>query len=120
MHDDEEEPDPAAEIQAEIDAETTNGAWRAIDGRFWELPNRPLADADRKKRRKLTKIVIGLLPRAASGDPTAALQAIRLLRPHLAELEHEAIALAKSSGWSWRHIAEELGISRSAAQRRFR
>jgi hypothetical protein len=104
--------------------ETINGAWRAVDGRFWELPTRRFhadgrREPDHRALRGLSEEAIKLLRFAESVDPSVALAAIRGLRRKLDELEHEAVALARSYRWSWREIANSLGLSRSAAHDRF-
>jgi hypothetical protein len=55
---------------------------------------------------------------AAASGPTEALRTIALLRRHLETLEAEQVDAALKTGYSWRLIAEALGISRQAAHRR--
>jgi hypothetical protein len=52
--------------------------------------------------------------------PLAALQAIAELRPQLAELEQAAVRTAREKGATWEEVATALGITRQAAQMRFR
>jgi predicted transcriptional regulator len=52
--------------------------------------------------------------------PLAALQAIAELRPQLAELEQVAVRVAREKGATWEEIATTMGITRQAAQMRFR
>ncbi len=52
--------------------------------------------------------------------PLAALQAIAELRPQLAELEQVAVRAAREKGATWEEIATTMGITRQAAQMRFR
>jgi DNA invertase Pin-like site-specific DNA recombinase len=52
--------------------------------------------------------------------PLAALQAIAELRPQLAELEQAAVQTAREKGATWQEIATAMGITRQAAQMRFR
>jgi DNA invertase Pin-like site-specific DNA recombinase len=52
--------------------------------------------------------------------PLAALQAIAELRPQLAELEQAAVQAAREKGATWQEIATAMGITRQAAQMRFR
>ena len=52
--------------------------------------------------------------------PLAALQAIAELRPRLAELEQAAVQAAREKGATWEEIATAMGITRQAAQMRFR
>jgi hypothetical protein len=91
-----------------------NGAMRAYDGRFWRNPEHH--DSDTQK--KLNKNVAQLLARAMNGDPTIALQAVAALKRRVEDLEADAVALAKSLGWSWRDVGDVLGMSRSGAQKR--
>lgn len=52
--------------------------------------------------------------------PLAALQAIADLRPRLADLEQAALQAARQKGATWEEIATAMGITRQAAQMRFR
>jgi hypothetical protein len=52
--------------------------------------------------------------------PLAALQAIADLRPRLADLEQVALQAARQKGATWEEIATAMGITRQAAQMRFR
>jgi hypothetical protein len=52
--------------------------------------------------------------------PLAALQAIAELRPQLAEMEQAAVQAAREKGATWEEIATAMGITRQAAQMRFR
>jgi hypothetical protein len=100
----------------EEDLETTNGAWRAVDGRFWELPHKRVPAPGAEDHLTLVR----LLTRAQNGNPIVALQAVVALRRRVSQLERFAVELAKSSGWSWRDVGDILGLSRSAAHRRYR
>ena len=64
----------------------------------------------------------GDLLRRAIGteDPDDALRAITLLRGELDRLERDAVACARVAGASWSTIADALGITRQAAQKRHR
>jgi len=64
----------------------------------------------------------GLLRRAQRYQelPLASLQAIAELRPQLAELEQAAVQAAREKGATWQEIATAMGITRQAAQMRFR
>jgi hypothetical protein len=55
---------------------------------------------------------------AATDGPTEALRAIALLRSRLDELEAEQVDAALKTGYSWRLIAEAIGVSRQAAHRK--
>jgi len=52
--------------------------------------------------------------------PLASLQAIAELRPRLADLEQAALQAAREKGATWEEIATAMGITRQAAQMRFR
>ena len=60
------------------------------------------------------------LARAASrlGDPAAGLTAVRELRRRLDTLEAAHVDQAIESGWSWRQVAEVLGVTKQAAHAR--
>jgi hypothetical protein len=57
------------------------------------------------------------LARAASrlGDPAAGLTAVRELRRRLDTLEAAHVDQAIDAGWSWRQVAEALGVTKQAA-----
>jgi hypothetical protein len=55
---------------------------------------------------------------AATEGPTEALCALAHMRRRLDDLEAEQVDAALKTGYSWRLIAEALGISRQAAHRR--
>lgn len=65
---------------------------------------------------------VGDLLRRAIGteDPDDALRAITLLRGELDRLERDAVACSRVAGASWSTIADALGITRQAAQKRHR
>jgi hypothetical protein len=60
------------------------------------------------------------LARAASrlGDPEAGLTAVRELRRRLDTLEAAHVDQAIEAGWSWRQVAESLGVTKQAAHAR--
>jgi hypothetical protein len=60
------------------------------------------------------------LARAASrlGDPAAGLTAVRELRRRLDTLEAAHVDQAIEAGWSWREVAEALGVTKQAAHAR--
>ena len=60
------------------------------------------------------------LARAASrlGDPEAGLTAVQELRRRLDTLEAAHVDQAIESGWSWRQVAETLGVTKQAAHAR--
>lgn len=55
---------------------------------------------------------------AAATEPTAALRTVALLRRHLDAVEAAQVDAALKTGYSWRLVAEALGVSRQAAHRR--
>ena len=65
---------------------------------------------------------LGDLLRRAVGteDPDDALRAITIFRGELDRLERDAVACARVAGASWSTIADALGITRQAAQKRHR
>jgi hypothetical protein len=52
------------------------------------------------------------------GDPEAGLTAIRELRQRLETLEAAHVDQAIEAGWSWRQVAEALGVTKQAAHAR--
>jgi Clp amino terminal domain, pathogenicity island component len=60
------------------------------------------------------------LARAAArlGDPQAGLTAVRELRRRLKTLEAAHVDQAIEAGWSWRQVAEALGVTKQAAHAR--
>ena len=60
-----------------------------------------------------------LISRDWRDDPLAALAALRTASTDAAELELQAVALARARGASWEAIGEALGVSRQAAWERF-
>jgi hypothetical protein len=62
-----------------------------------------------------------LLRRAVStDDPDDALRAITVLRGELDRLERDHVSCARVAGSSWSAIADALGVTRQAAQKRHR
>lgn len=56
---------------------------------------------------------------AAGRDPAAGLRAVRALRELADRLEALQVANAREQGWSWRHIADALEVSRQAAHKKY-
>jgi hypothetical protein len=52
---------------------------------------------------------------AISGDPATGLRAVAALRRLLDSLEQIQVDNARRHGWSWREIAEALGVTKQAA-----
>ncbi|HET7683701.1 MAG TPA: helix-turn-helix domain-containing protein [Marmoricola sp.] len=62
---------------------------------------------------------VGDLATAASqADPAVGLRAVRALRRLQEELEASQVASARAQGWSWREIADVLGVSRQAVHKK--
>lgn len=56
---------------------------------------------------------------AASGDdPTAGLRAVRSLRELADRLETLQVHRARSLGWSWQQIADQLGVTKQAVNKK--
>lgn len=53
-----------------------------------------------------------------SNDPASGLAAVVHLRREVEALEVEQVRVALAAGWSWRRIAESLGVSKQAAHRK--
>jgi DNA-directed RNA polymerase specialized sigma24 family protein len=51
---------------------------------------------------------------AISGDPATGLRAVAALRRLLDSLERIQVDNARGNGWSWREIAEALGVTKQA------
>ncbi|PKV93950.1 HTH domain-containing protein [Amycolatopsis echigonensis] len=58
------------------------------------------------------------LAAAEAGETAEALRAIANLRKLINELEVIHVRNARSQGWSWGEIAEELGVSKQAVHRK--
>lgn len=69
---------------------------------------------------KLTRMTtFADLDRAVHGaDPDAALRAVARLRRLVEQLEAEQVAAARRAGWSWRDIAERLGVTKQTVHRK--
>jgi hypothetical protein len=62
----------------------------------------------------------GLLTRAAAlHDPFRGLEGVRDLRKHLDRLEALHVENGLRAGWSWRQVAQGLGLSKQAAHRKY-
>lgn len=55
---------------------------------------------------------------ARLGDPAQGLAAVTALRREVEALEVEQVRHALGAGWSWRRIAEALGVSKQAAHKK--
>ncbi len=51
---------------------------------------------------------------SASTDPAVGLRAVASLRALLHSLEELQVENARARGWSWREIADALGVSKQA------
>ncbi|MFI5753820.1 helix-turn-helix domain-containing protein [Streptomyces sp. NPDC051569] len=59
-----------------------------------------------------------LAERAGDRDPRVGLRAVAALRRLLERLESVQVRSARTQGWSWQEIADELGVSRQAAHKK--
>lgn len=57
---------------------------------------------------------------AANADPGVGLRAVAALRKVLERLEALQVDNARSLGWSWQAIADELHVSKQAVHRKHR
>ncbi len=55
---------------------------------------------------------------AAGNDPGRGLAAVAALRRLVERLEGLHVRSARSRGWSWQDIADELGVSRQAVHKK--
>ncbi|GMA22608.1 hypothetical protein GCM10025864_03670 [Luteimicrobium album] len=55
---------------------------------------------------------------AVSDDPAVGLRAVRSLATLAERLEALQVGRARSLGWSWQEIADELGVSRQAVHKK--
>jgi FixJ family two-component response regulator len=53
-----------------------------------------------------------------SRDPAVGLAAVAALRALLESLERLQVSNARARGWSWRQIADALGVSRQAVHKK--
>src|SRR5881397_1458439 len=56
---------------------------------------------------------------AALHDPSEGLAGVRALREHLDRLEALHVENGLRAGWSWREVAQGLGLSKQAAHRKY-
>ncbi len=73
--------------------------------------------ADPAYSKRITKALAAL---AEVPDPMARLDAIRKVREAVERLEQEAAEAARADGATWKRIGELYGVSKQAAQQRFR
>ncbi|MGZ5291801.1 MAG: helix-turn-helix domain-containing protein [Actinomycetota bacterium] len=55
---------------------------------------------------------------ASARDPRTGLRAVAALRKLLEQLEALQVQNARSQGWSWQDIADELRVSRQAVHKK--
>ncbi len=55
---------------------------------------------------------------AGNADPKIGLRAVAALRKLVEQLEALQVRSARSAGWSWQDIANELGVSRQAVHKK--
>jgi 16S rRNA G527 N7-methylase RsmG len=63
---------------------------------------------------------VDLASDATSADPAVGLRAVAALRTLLERLEALQVDNARSSGWSWQAIADELQVSKQAVHKKHR
>jgi hypothetical protein len=56
---------------------------------------------------------------AGDSDPRVGLRAVAALRKLVEQLESLQVRNARSVGWSWQDIANELGVSRQAVHKKY-
>lgn len=66
------------------------------------------------------RIAKALAALAEVPDPMARLDAIRTVREAVERLEQQAAEAARADGATWKRIGELYGVSKQAAQQRFR
>jgi 16S rRNA G527 N7-methylase RsmG len=66
------------------------------------------------------KEAVDLATDAADADPAVGLRAVAALRKLLDRLEALQVDNARSLGWSWQAIADELDVSRQAVHKKHR
>jgi hypothetical protein len=100
--------------------ETVNGAMRAYDGTFYELPERRIhGPRPDHRQRLLIENIRYLAKRAGNAQPERALAAIHALKKSVSELERETVLIFHSHGVSWRTIAHHMGSTAATVHRRF-
>jgi hypothetical protein len=55
---------------------------------------------------------------AGSRDPKVGLRSVAALRRLLEQLEGLQVHNARDQGWSWREIADELGVTKQAVHKK--
>lgn len=66
----------------------------------------------------MTSIAPELVHNAGSQDPQEGLRAVAALRRLLEQLEVLHVDRARTLGWSWQEIAEELGVTKQTVHRK--
>lgn len=94
-----------------------DGWFAQAEGRVFLTDGRRPVDPKIVRRR--ADVVARLASRAGSDVPALGLESLRALRYQTDRLELEAIAYARSLGWSWRSIADSLGVSKQVLHRRY-
>ncbi|GAA1973848.1 sigma factor-like helix-turn-helix DNA-binding protein [Isoptericola halotolerans] len=61
-----------------------------------------------------------LVASASGDDPTQGLRAVRSLRELADRLETLQVGRARELGWSWQEIADQLGVSKQAVNKKHR
>jgi hypothetical protein len=105
-------------------AEIVRGPGRGDDGRFVTNPDRVcrtdgVFELSLDEYEELLLRIVQCVRRARGMSPVRVLEAAKALRELYDAFEYEAVAIARGYGWPWRAIGDALGISESAAHRRF-
>jgi hypothetical protein len=64
------------------------------------------------------KRAVTIAAAASDPDPGTGLRGVAALRRLLEQLEALQVDSARSQGWSWQAIADELGVSRQAVHKK--
>ena len=59
-----------------------------------------------------------LVASASGGDPIQGLRAVRALRELADRLETLQVRRARELGWSWQDIADQLGVTKQAVNKK--
>jgi hypothetical protein len=97
---------------------------RDPDGRFKLTIDAPHMTSGRQELSdealtRIAGVAATFARRSGATTPRLGLQALRALRYHYDRLELYAVANARGLGWSWREIAEGLGVSKQAVHQRY-
>jgi DNA-binding NarL/FixJ family response regulator len=82
---------------------------------------RQLVLTDPSRQHKLTAMesAVQIADAAGSQDPAVGLRGVAALRALAERLEVLQVERARSLGWSWRDIAEQLGVTKQTVHRKY-